>query len=133
MEEEKVVKRQPTMNEIFADIRARYQVCKSVAEHYEYTEVKLNDGMKPSEVMDEWAKQVNKTNLYRQKEKDLEFTLVWLQDVKSNLSNVPSSKSMAQQVDILMENTRTLLKVYITIGQMQSAILKYYERGGATF
>ena len=118
---------------LFDKISTIYKDCKVLAEKYEYTDVMLNNGTSQKEIMDEWAKQINITNKYRQKEKDLNFVFTLLQEAKSNLSNTPKGQSTIKQIDIYMENIRSLLKVYFTISQMQASILKYYERGGATF
>ena len=118
---------------LFDKISTIYKDCKVLAEKYEYTDVMLNNGTSQKEIMDEWAKQINITNKYRQKEKDLNFVFTLLQEAKSNLSSTPRGQSAIKQIDIYMENIKSLLKVYFTIGQMQMSILKYYERGGATF
>lgn len=110
-----------------------YKDAKVLAEKYEYTEVLLNTGEAQKNIFDEYAKQINITNKYRQKEKDLCFVLTLLQEARGTLINTPTGNSTIKQLEIYMENIRSLLKVYMTIGQMQISILKYYEKGGATF
>lgn len=114
-------------------IEKKYKECKELAEKYEYIDVFLNDGKPQKEIMDEWAKQVNISNTYRQKEKDLNFIFTVLTEGKNKLSNTPSDQRIAKQMEVYIENIKALLKVYFTINQMQTSILKYYERGGATF
>lgn len=122
------------MNQKFIEkMSTIYKECKTLAEKYEYNEVLLNDGAPQKDIMNEWAKQVNIANKYRQKEKDLNYLLNILQEYRNNLSNTPKGQSGIKQADIYIENIKSLLKVYFTINQMQSSILKYYERGGATF
>lgn len=118
---------------LFDKISTVYKECKVLAEKYEYTEVMYNTGEPQKKIMDEWAKQVNITNKYRQKEKDLYFIMSLLQEARSNLSNTPRGQSSIKQIDIYIENIKSLLKVYTTIEQMQVSILRYYDRGGATF
>ena len=122
------------MNQKLIDkISLIYKEAKVLAEKYSYSDVMFNTGETQTKIMDEWARQVNITNELRQKEKDLNFVLTLLQEARSNLSNTPRGQSSIKQIDIYMDNIRSLLKVYFTISQMQSSILKYYERGGATF
>lgn len=121
------------MNQILEKIRIIYQECKSLAEHYETSEVMFNTGEAQRKIMDEYARQINITNTYRQKEKDLYFILSLLQEAKGGLSSAPTGQKMVKQVDTYTENVKALLKVYQTIEQMQVMIVKYYERGGATF
>jgi hypothetical protein len=122
------------MNQKLIDkISLIYKEAKVLAEKYSYSDVMFNTGETQTKIMDEWARQVNITNELRQKEKDLNFVLTLLQEARSNLSNTPRGQNSIKQIDIYMDNIRSLLKVYFTISQMQSSILKYYERGGATF
>ena len=114
-------------------ITAIYKEAKVLAEKYVYEDVMLNTGETQKNISDEYAKQINKTNKYRQKEKDLQFLLTLLQEARSNLLNTPRGQSTVKQVETYIENIKSLLKVYITIDQMQTSILRYYDRGGASF
>ena len=118
---------------LITKISEKYKECKVLAEKYEYSEVKFNTGEPQKDIMDEWARQVNITNKYRQKEKDLYFMLGLLQEARSNLDNTPKGQSMVKKLETYIENIKSLLKVYTTIEQMQVSILRYYDRGGATF
>lgn len=114
-------------------ITAIYKEAKVLAEKYVYEDVMLNTGETQKNISDEYAKQINKTNKYRQKEKDLQFLLTLLQEARSNLLNTPRGQSTVKQVETYIENIKSLLKVYFTIDQMQTSILRYYDRGGASF
>ena len=114
-------------------IQKVYADSKVLAEKYEYSEVLLNDGAAQKDIMNEWARQINITNLYRQKEKDLQFVFTWLQEYRNGVSSVHKNAGIIKQLDLYMDNYKALLKVYFTIGQIQNSILKYYEKGGATY
>lgn len=121
------------IQKVFEKMSIVYKEAKVLAEKYEYKEVLYNTGKTQKEIVDEYAMQINISNKYRQKEKDLYFLLSLLQETKSGLSSVPNEKALVKQVDTYIENIKALLKVYTTIEQMQISILKYYEKGGASF
>jgi len=114
-------------------ITAIYKEAKVLAEKYTYNDVMLNTGDTQKNISNEYAKQINITNKYRQKEKDLQFLLTLLQEARSNLISTPRGQNTVKQVETYMENIKSLLKVYITIDQMQTSILRYYDKGGASF
>lgn len=121
------------MDNLLEKLKPIYAECKKLAEQYEYREVMYNTGEMQRKIMDEYASQINTTNLYRQKEKDLYFLLSLLQEAKGGISSGPSGRDYIKKLDTWIENVKALLKVYQTIEQMQTMIVKYYERGGATF
>lgn len=110
-----------------------YKEAKVLAEQYVYNDVMYNTGERQKTISDEYAKQINIANKYRQKEKDLYFVLTLLQEARSNISSTPRGQSSIKALDTYIENIKSLLKVYTTIGQMQTSILRYYDKGGATF
>ena len=114
-------------------ITAIYKEAKVLAEKYTYNDVMMNTGETQKNISNEYAKQINISNKYRQKEKDLQFLLTLLQEAKSNIIGTPKGQSTAKQLDTYIENIKSLLKVYFTIDQMQTSILRYYDRGGASF
>lgn len=117
---------------LLTKIEEKYKEAKILAEKYSFTEVWLNTGEKLKNVNDEYARQVNFTSLYRQKEKDLLFILSLLQEASSNIQNTPRGQSTIKTISIYIENIKSLLKVYQKINEMQITILRYYEKGGAT-
>lgn len=121
------------LNDLFALIRRIYAEAKEVAESYEYSDVLLNEGKLQREIMDEYARQVNKTSKYRYQEQRLQKSLSLLQDSLNAPASVEKGKTTIKQIETYMDSIKTLLKVYQTIGQIQANIIKYYERGGATF
>ena len=122
--------------DMVSKIQEIYKESKVLAEKYKYTDVLLNDGRSQKEIMDEYAKQINISNTYRQKEKDLNFLYAILTEAKNSAKSAPGKQEVAKlekQLSFWVDNIYLLLKVYYTINQMQTSILKYYERGGATF
>ena len=113
-------------------IEGRYKEAKVLAEKYSFSDVWLNTGEKLKNISDEYAKQINFTNVYRQKEKDLLFILSLLQEAKSNVQNTSRGQTTIRIIDTYSDNIKSLLKVYQKIDEMQTAILRYYDRGGAT-
>jgi len=113
-------------------IEEKYKEAKVLAEKYSFTEVWLNTGEKLKDINDEYARQVNFTSLYRQKEKDLLFILSLLQEASSNIQNTPRGQSTIKLIDTYSNNIKSLLKVYQKIDETQTTILRYYEKGGAT-
>lgn len=122
-----------SLSELFVKIKVIYNDAKVFAEKYECDEVLLNDGKLQRDIMNEYAKQVNKSNKCRKNEVNLENILVLLQDARTGLSNTQAGQKSIKQVETYIDSVKMLLKVYQTIGQMQSSIIKYYEKGGATF
>lgn len=115
-------------------IEAKYKAGKQLAEKYEYSDVLLNTGISQRELMDEWARQVNLANKYRKMEADLTFILTWLQEYKDGLAkNAPGGRTGIKQINYYIENIKALLNVYFKINQIQSSIIKYYEKGGGMF
>ena len=110
-----------------------YKEAKVLAEKYTYDDVMMNTGETQKKISDEYAKQINLTNKYRQKEKDLYFILSLLQEARSNIANTPTGQKTVKQVETYIENIKALLKVYTTIEQMQLSIIRYYDKGGASF
>lgn len=122
--------------DMVSKIQKIYKESKVLAEQYKCTDVLFNDGRAQKEIMDEYAKQINIANMYRQKEKDLNFLYAILTDAKNSAKSSPGKQESAKlekQLATWVDNIYLLLKVYYTINQMQTSILKYYERGGATF
>lgn len=112
-----------------------YIEAKQLAENFTYSDALLNDDKPLKEVMNEYARQVNIANKYRQKEKDLNYLLTILEECKNNCSSadIRMGKGMERQIEVYINNLKSILKVYYTINQIQSSIIKYYEKGGATF
>lgn len=130
-EEEKLASR---LVNVFEKTGKRYKECKTLAEKYEYTDVVLaSSGLSKTQVVDEYAKQVNKTNIYRQKLKDLEFLEAHLTELKDGLTSTPRSKESIRKIDTYVGNIKSLIKVYQTIEQMQVMIVRYYEKGWINF
>ena len=117
---------------VIEKIKDKYMEAKILPEKYSFSDVWLNTGEKLKDINDEYAKQVNFSNTYRQKEKDLLFLLTLLQEAKSNVQNTPRGQSTIKIIDTYLDNIKSLLKVYQKINEMQTAILRYYDRGGAT-
>ena len=109
-----------------------YKEAKVLAEKYSFSDVWLNTGEKLKDISDEYAKQINFANQYRQKEKDLLFILSLLQEAKSNIQNTPRGQSTIKTIDTYTDNIKSLLNVYKKIDEIQTSILRYYDRGGAT-
>lgn len=117
---------------LLTKIEEKYKEAKVLAEKYSFSDVWLNTGEKLKDINDEYAKQVNFSNSYRQKEKDLLFILSLLQEASSNAQNTPRGQSTIKTINTYIENIKSLLKVYQKINEMQISILRYYERGGAS-
>ena len=109
-----------------------YKEAKVLAEKYSFSDVWLNTGEKLKDISDEYAKQINFANQYRQKEKDLLFILSLLQEAKSNIQNTPRGQSTIKTIDTYTDNIKSLLNVYNKIDEIKTSILRYYDRGGAT-
>lgn len=109
-----------------------YKEAKELAEKYSFGDVWLNTGEKLKDINDEYAKQINFTNKYRQKEKDLLFILTILQEAKGNVQNTPRGQNSIKIIDTYIDNIKSLINVYKKIDEIQTSILRYYDRGGAT-
>lgn len=121
------------LNDLFVLIRRIYAEAKETAEGYEYSDVLFNEGKLQREIMDEYARQVNKASKYRYQEQRLQKALSLLQDSLNAPASIQKGQTTIKQMETYMDSIKTLLKVYQTIGQIQANIIKYYERGGATF
>lgn len=121
------------LNDLFVLIRRIYAEAKETAESYEYSDVLFNEGKLQREIMDEYARQVNKASKYRYQEQRLQKALSLLQDSLNAPASIQKGQTTIKQMETYMDSIKTLLKVYQTIGQIQANIIKYYERGGATF
>lgn len=119
--------------ETYDKIKNIYAVAKDLAEKYTCDPVMFNTGETLRNISDEYAKQINKTNIYRKQEADLQFLLTLLIDAKTGENNLPQTKTAAKKAEMWGDAIKALLKVYITIDQMQTTILRYYDKGGASF
>lgn len=114
-------------------IKKVYMTAKDLAEKYTCDPVMFNTGETLKNISNEYAKQINKTNIYRKQEADLQFLLTLLIDAKTGENNLPQTKTAAKKVDMWADAIKALLKVYQTIEQMQISIIRYYDKGGASF
>lgn len=105
---------------------------KKLASEHSFADVYMNnDEHNYKEVWDEYAKQINYTNKFRQMKKDLNFILSLLTEAKGSVSpNTPSGKKVLDQVTAYMETIKSLLKTYTEIDNGQWWILNYYDKGG---
>lgn len=117
---------------LLTKIEEKYMEAKVLAEKYSFGDVWLNTGERLKDISDEYAKQINFTNKYRQKEKDLLFVLTLLQEAKSNIQNTPRGQTTIRTIETYIDNIKSLLNVYKKIDEIQTSILRYYDRGGAT-
>ena len=120
---------QELLNKIIND----YYSAKNEAEQYVAQEVIYNTGGSLKDITDEYAKQVNITNKFRKKEADLYFLLSLLQEAQSIQTSVPKGVASQRQINNWIDVIKALLKVYSLIGQIQSTIIRYYEKGGGSF
>lgn len=105
---------------------------KQLLSTHEFQEVLLNDPKnKESEVWDAYAKQINYTNKFLAKKKDLLFIVSILTEARNGLSeNTPSNQKIINKINSYVETIKALLKGYQTVEDGQYWILSYYQKGG---
>lgn len=105
---------------------------KQLLSTHEFQEVLLNDPKnKESEVWDAYAKQINYTNKFLAKKKDLLFIISILTEARNGLSeNTPSNQKIINKINSYVETIKALLKGYQTVEDGQYWILSYYQKGG---
>ena len=117
---------------LFDKINDVYKSAKLMAEKYEVREVlPIEDKSKIKSISKDYAAEVNLTNKYRQKQKDLVFIQAMLNELKSNLEDSNRNNTqLIKRVTVYLVNIANLIKVYKEINDMQQSILKYYEKFG---
>lgn len=117
---------------LFDKINDVYKSAKLMAEKYEVKEVlPIEDKSKIKSISKDYAAEVNLTNKYRQKQKDLVFIQAMLNELKSNLEDSNrNSTQLIKRIMVYLGNIANLIKVYKEINDMQQSILKYYEKFG---
>ncbi len=117
---------------LFDKINDVYKSAKLMAEKYEVKEVlPIEDKSKIKSISKDYAAEVNLTNRYRQKQKDLVFIQAMLNELKSNLEDSNRNNTqLIKKIVVYLGNIANLIKVYKEINDMQQSILKYYEKFG---
>lgn len=117
---------------LFDKINDVYKSAKLMAEKYEVKEVlPIEDKSKIKSISKDYAAEVNLTNKYRQKQKDLVFIQAMLNELKSNLEDSNRNNTqLIKKIIVYLGNIANLIKVYKEINDMQQSILKYYEKFG---
>jgi len=117
---------------LFDKINDVYKSAKLMAEKYEVREVlPIEDKSKIKSISKDYAAEVNLTNKYRQKQKDLVFIQAMLNELKSNLEDSNRNNTqLIKRIVVYLGNIANLIKVYKEINDMQQSILKYYEKFG---
>lgn len=115
-------------------IRLIYKDAKQFASTYTTPILlKSEDKATAKELWDEYAKQIDYANSFRQKRKDLNFILTLLCECKNGVSaNTPSGRSILIQVNNYIENIKQLIKVYDDIENQSWWVLRYYDKDGGS-
>lgn len=105
---------------------------KVLASTHQLTDVYLNDKTKMyNEVWDEYARQINYTNKFKQMKKDLSYLLAILTETKYGVSpNTSVGRETLNKIEGYITIVRSLLKTYQEIDEGQWYILNYYSKGG---
>lgn len=105
---------------------------KQLASTHTFAEVMPNSAdNNPTDVGNEYAKQLNITNLLRQKKKDLAYLTALLTEAKMQIdSNTPAGSKALRKVNGYLETIKCLAKVYQDLDDGQWWILNYYSKGG---
>lgn len=83
------------------------------------------------DVWNEYARQIDKTNVIRQKKKDLSFLNYILTEAKYGLSNnAPSEQKILKQIKAYMDIIKQLIITYTEMENIQNDIVYYYNKGG---
>lgn len=115
-------------------VKAIYIECKDLLTSHEFSDVLSNSDWTGKEVWDEFAKQINYTNKFLAKQKDLNFLLTILTEAKNGLSGgTPSSNKVIKQIDGWIAQINILLKAYNSVIIGQRWILDYYMHGGGLY
>ena len=120
------------MNKELEDkIKQVIKECKIVASKHEPSQALHNNGYDPKTISDEYCNQINYTNIFLAKQKDLQFLSALLSEARVNLtSSTPSGSRQLVIINAYDDVINKLLKVYQTISIEQRWILDYYKDGG---
>lgn len=120
------------MNEkLETKIKTIYKEAKALVTSHEFAEVLSNEDFTTKEVWNEFAKQINYTNQFLHKEKELHFILTLLAEAKFGITGgTPAANATLKQIDGYINLIEQLLKSYSKIIIGQRWILDYYNKGG---
>lgn len=112
-------------------IKAVYQECKLLATKHEPAVLLDNHNHTKQEIWDEYCRQINYTNVFLSKKRDLEYLKTLLSEASLGIqSSTPSGAKVKAVIDGYKFMIDDLLRVYSTINVMQKWILEYYQTGG---
>ena len=112
-------------------IKQVYKDCKALVAKHEFAPLLDNSDHTEKEVWDEYARQINYTNVFKAKERDLYYILTLLNEAKAGVSDkTPSGIQIKIKLDSYINMIKLLLEAYKQINIGQRWILAYYEKGG---
>lgn len=115
-------------------VKEIYKECKELITKHEFADVLSNLNYTEKKVWDEFASQINYTNLVLAKQKDLYFILTILTEAKNGITGgTPSNDKVLKQIDGWIKQIDMLLKSYSAVIIGQRWILDYYYKGGGLY
>lgn len=95
------------------------------------TTIKSTDKFTEREYWDEYGKQIDYVNKFRQHRKDLNFILTLLVELKGSIdSNTPSGAKKLSLTNNYIASIKQLISTYDDIENMAWWVLNYYNKGG---